>query len=64
MLWQWPPLKVKNIVLVEGDSSVSHSGSKGTPEIAIGGFRAENDNDEFPSDLREELNEVLAGMGE
>lgn len=63
VIWQFPPMKMKNIVLADGDSSVSHSGSC-MPGLNFFGvnLQGETDDDQFPSDLRSEINDILTEL--
>lgn len=62
VLWQWPPLKLKSIVLVEGDLNAIHSGVKKTSESGISGLKIEISDEEFPPNLRNELDDILKNL--
>jgi hypothetical protein len=55
VVWQFPPMVFKSIVLVEGDSTVVHSGST-EEDIDI---LVDIDDEVLPSHLQDELNEIL-----
>ena len=62
VIWQFPPaLKLKNIVLVEGNSSVCHKGVKQAEGLEID-MDADIDDEIFPADLKEEIEDVLGDI--
>jgi hypothetical protein len=53
-------MRMRSVTLIEGDPAASHSGW-------IPGLNAaqeKTDDDQFPSDLRSEINDILTGLGD
>ena len=58
VVYQWQP-KIKNVVLIEGDSTVAHSGRIGIQAP----LQAEGE-DQFPTELKDQIDEVLGNIAD
>jgi hypothetical protein len=58
VVWQFPPMRFKNIVLVEGDNTVDHSGfTEDGLDVLV-----DIDDEVLPNHLQDELNEIFESL--